>query len=83
MKDDQHFGWPPVIPSEVDPEEALSRYVHEFKHPITSIKGYANLVLMGAMDGQEAAERIHNIATRMEIVQSAVFDYLRARGTLD
>jgi signal transduction histidine kinase len=63
-----------------DPEEILSQITNEFKHPITAIKGYADLILRGEIGSREAAERIYDIAEKMEMLQNIVFNYLRARG---
>ena len=79
LKAKEQYSWPPAILGTDDPEEILSQLVHEFKHPINAIKGYIHLILQG-MPSREAAEEILKIATNMEIVQNAVFDYLRARG---
>ncbi len=83
MRDDEHYGWPPVVPAIEDPEKVLSKLVHEFKHPINAIKGYTTLILEHGFDGQEAAEAIFKIVTNMEVVQNATFDYLRVRGVLE
>ena len=80
--DEQHNG-PLVISAAQSPEQVLTGLVHEFRHPINAIKGYANLVLKEGFDSQQAAEHILKVATNMEIVQDAVFDYLRARRTLE
>ena len=83
MRDDEYYGWPPVVPETEDPEEVLRRLVHEFGHPINAIKGYTTLILERGFDAQEAAEAIFKIVTNMEVVQNAIFDYLRARGGLE
>lgn len=75
--------FPPVIPRSDSPEEVLSRLANELEHPINAIKGWADLILRGTTDHQEAAEKIYSIAENMEILQSAVIEYLRARGTLE
>ncbi len=79
----------PVIPETEDPERALKRLVHEFKHPITAIKGHAILILQAEIDDQEKAgkireiaEGIYSIAENMETIQDAVFDYLRRRDAM-
>jgi signal transduction histidine kinase len=82
MGKEKHYGWPPVIPVTERPEECLSQFVQELKHPITAIKGYATLILEDNVHVQEAAEEIYRIATNMETVQNAVFDYLQARDRL-
>jgi signal transduction histidine kinase len=82
MRKDEHYGWPPVIPVTERPKECLSRFAHEFKHPITAIKGYATLILEGNIHIHEAAEEIYRIAANMETVQNAVLDYLQARDRL-
>jgi len=64
------------------PEEILSRASHELRHPITAIKGYADLILKEQIDSHEAAERIASLASNMEDLLTAIFDYLQARRTL-
>ncbi len=83
MKDNEHYGWPPVTPETEDPEQVLAQLVHEFRHPINAIKGYTTLVLEHKFDGQEAAKAILKMVTHMEVAQNSVFDYLRARGVLE
>jgi hypothetical protein len=83
MSDDENYTWPPVIPVTESPEEVLSRASHELRHPITAVKGYADLILKEQIDRQEAAECISNLASNMEDVLKAIFDYLQARRTID
>ncbi len=85
----KNLDFSPVIPETEDPETALKRLVHEFKHPITAIKGHAILILQAEIDDQEKAVRIreiaegiYSIAKNMETIQDAVFDYLRKRGAI-
>ncbi len=79
MNEDEHYSWPPIIPITEDPEEVLSQATHELRHPITAIKGYAELMLNGMVDNQEAAEQILKLASNTEVVLNAVLDYLRER----
>ena len=83
MSDNENYSWPPVIPVTESPEEILSRASHELRHPITAIKGYADLILKEQVNSQEAAEHIFNLASNMEELLKAIFDYLRVRHTLD
>ena len=79
MKDDEYL----VIPTTESPEQVLIQLVHEFRAPINAIKGHATLILREKVYIQEGAREIHRIAENMEKVQNAVFDYLRAQGTLE
>ncbi|MBN1933664.1 MAG: dual specificity protein phosphatase family protein [Anaerolineae bacterium] len=80
MDDLDTYRWPPIIDPTEDPEEVLSRFVHEFKHPINSIQGYARLILKGHANTREIAEIIYKMTERMQAVQDAVLDYLRFEG---
>lgn len=81
MDDLDTYRWPPVINPTEDPEKVLSRFVHEFKHPINSIQGWATLILKDyTADIREIAETIYKTTENMQVVQDAILDYLRARG---
>ena len=69
----------PVIPESEKPEEVLSGFAHECRHPINAIKGYAKLIADGIMDSQEAAERIEFLADQMDALRNTVLDYLERR----
>ena len=75
----EYWSWPPIIPESQDPEEVLSGFALEYKHPINAIKGYAKLIADGDMDSQEAAGRIKHLAEQMEVLRNAVFEYLQSR----
>jgi signal transduction histidine kinase len=76
---DEYENWPPVIPESQEPEEILSRFANELRHPINSIKGYARLIAGGKMDSQEAAGRVKLNAEQMDVLRNAVLDYLERR----
>jgi hypothetical protein len=75
--------FPTIIPESEDPETVLSQFAFELGHPIGAIEGWANLILSGRMDNCEAAKTICDLAEHMRILQNMVFEYLRARGTLE
>ena len=75
--------WPPFINATEDPEETLSRLVHEYKHPIAAIQGWVTLILKGKTDPQEAARTIHRWTEHMQFCQDAALAYLQARGKLN
>jgi signal transduction histidine kinase len=83
MSDNESYSWPPVIPITENPEEILSRASHELKHPVMTIKGFADLILNEQFDTREAAERIFKAASQAEELLNAIFDYLRARRVSD
>jgi signal transduction histidine kinase len=82
MTDDlDTYRWPPIIDPTENPEEVLSRTVHEYKHSIYSIQGWARLLLKyPEADSRETAEIIYKMTERMQVVQDAVLDYLQFEG---
>ncbi|MBN1584611.1 MAG: HAMP domain-containing histidine kinase [Anaerolineae bacterium] len=75
--------WPPFINATEDPKETLSRLVHEYTAPITTIQGCATLILKGKIDPQQAALTIHRLTEQMQVCQDAVLAYLQVRGKLE
>ncbi len=70
------------IPESEDPAHVLYQFARELRHPITAITGWADLILTGKYDPQDAAKMIYDVAANMEVLRSAVLNYVQARSTL-
>lgn len=60
--------------------EFLASVSHEFRTPITSIRGYAEAITDGALEGSEAARVIESEASRLEKLVVDVMDLARFGG---